>query len=396
MENNNSRFEHLLARFREGTASPDELDELLKMVQDPALTDELRRMWEHMPADAHHFDEATSRKILSSVLQDEPQSAIPMIQPRRRRFLVPAIAASIALFIAAAWAFVHYTSSKPSMPIVVNEPTQQPVQIMPGNNKAILQLSGGRTILLDSTADGSLINEGDARISKKDGQIVYQQSGNAATEEDRYNTLITPKGGQYQLILSDGTKVWMNAASSLKYPSSFTGSTREVELTGEAYFEVAKNPGKPFHVQLNGMDIEVLGTHFNVNAYDNEESINTTLLEGVVKVKGGLNDVQLKPGQQASGQPGKALRVLNDVDVDGVVAWKNGYFQFDQAGLDVLMRQIERWYDVTVKFEGKVPNRQFGGKISRNSNINDVLRILELTKVGFRIEGKTIIVTDKS
>lgn len=116
----------------------------------------------------------------------------------------------------------------------------------------------------------------------------------------------------------------------------------------------------------------------------------------MVKVKGGLNDVQLKPGQQASGQPGKALRVLNDVDVDGVVAWKNGYFQFDQAGLDVLMRQIERWYDVTVKFEGKVPNRQFGGKISRNSNINDVLRILELTKVGFRIEGKTIIVTDKS
>ena len=213
--------------------------------------------------------------------------------------------------------------------------------------------------------------------------------------ETTYNTLSTPRGGQYMLTLEDGTKVWLNAASSIKYPSAFSAGERTVELTGEAYFEVAKDAGRPFAVKVNGMAVNVLGTHFNVMAYGNEEATAVTLLEGAVNVTKDKDKVSLRPGQQALLKTGGALKVINNVNLEETVAWKNGYFQLDHTKLAVLMRQVERWYNVDVVYEGKIPNRQFGGKIYRNSDIKDVIKILEVSKVYSRTEGDKIIILDK-
>lgn len=398
MNKSNTRLGYLLQRFHAQTASQEELTELMQLLNSKDVENELHELWQQVPEQDRFFSEETSEQILASLLQKQPslqQSAA--IHPINHRSPVKrwfAVAATFALLASAGWIF--YLSSSRKAPVA--EPiAAAPVVITPGGNKATLTLSNGSAILLDSAQNGDLALQGNINIRKVDGQVVYKNGQEKETSSSlAYNTLTTPKGGQYQLILSDGTKVWMNAASSLRYPAAFTGTDRTVELNGEAYFEVAKNPSKPFRVLLNGMDVQVLGTHFNVMAYENELAIKTTLLEGSVRVNSGTQHAQLSPGQQAQNKPNTDLKVVNDVDVEEAVAWKNGYFQFNRDGLDVVMRQIERWYDVEVTYVGKMSERQFGGKISRSSNIEDVLKILRLSNVSFRIEGKTIIVTNKS
>jgi len=265
---------------------------------------------------------------------------------------------------------------------------------LPGKNTAILTLADGSTIVLDSAKNGALTSQGNTKVIKlNNGQLAYSSSG--ATNEVLYNTMSTPRGGQYKLVLSDGSKVWLNAASSIHYPTSFPGNERKVEITGEAYFEVAHDAKKPFKVSVNNMEVQVLGTHFNVNAYRDERTINTTLLEGSVKVTKGSSMSILKPGQQAIIQQAgddKKITVENNIDVEAVIAWKNGYFSFTNADMTAVMRQISRWYDVDIVYEGKIPDRKFGGEISRNLNASQALKILQASKVHFRIEGKKIIV----
>jgi ferric-dicitrate binding protein FerR (iron transport regulator) len=194
------------------------------------------------------------------------------------------------------------------------------------------------------------------------------------------------------MVLPDGSKVWLNAESSLRFPTAFTGNQREVTLTGEAYFEVAKNKEKPFRVEVDGMSINVLGTHFNVNAYLDENNIRTSLLEGSVKIiKGNLSEL-LKPGYQAVLNKKQDKIRITDADMDGVMAWKNGLFQFDGADINTIMHEIGRWYNVEIVYSGKVPARTFEGKISRNAELSEVLRILELSKVKFSVVGRKIIV----
>ena len=205
-----------------------------------------------------------------------------------------------------------------------------------------------------------------------------------------YNTLTTPRGGQYHLTLSDGTSVWLNAASSIKYPIAFTGNERRVEITGEVYFEVEHNAAKPFRVICNGQTVEDLGTHFNINAYNDENAVKTTLLEGSVNVSAAGKNKMLKPGEQAQLQHGN-IRIA-DVDVNKVAAWKNGLFQFNDDNIRDIMRQLGRWYDVDIKYEGNLPDWEFSGAIPRNANLSQVLDILSFVKVHFRIDGKTIVV----
>jgi ferric-dicitrate binding protein FerR (iron transport regulator) len=278
--------------------------------------------------------------------------------------------------------------------------------VAPGGNKAVLTLSDGTQIVLDSAMNGVLSSQGNSKVLKlNSGQLAYTANGESlkgssvkggAEKGNRslvYNTITTPRGGQYQLVLADGTKVWLNASSSLRYPVAFTGPERRVELSGEGYFEVVKNAAMPFRVRANDMDVDVLGTHFNVNAYADETAIKTTLLEGAVKVTSLVSSHILSPGQQAQLNKEGLLHIVSAVDLEEVVAWKEGYFQFNQADLKSIMRQISRWYDVDIRYEGEIPNRQFGGDISRTANVSEVLNILKMSQVHFRIEGRTIVLT---
>jgi len=220
--------------------------------------------------------------------------------------------------------------------------------------------------------------------------ITYNSSNNRS--EAVYNTIKTPRGGQYQLVLADGSQVWLNAASSIRFPVDFTEKVRKVEITGEAYFEIKKDAAKPFIVTIPGKgQVEVLGTHFNINAYDDENTLNTTLIEGSVKfIADNGESVKLKPGQQA--QLSSSVSVLNDADIDKIIAWKTGWFNFDRADITTIMRQVSRWYDVEVVYEGQVSKKTFSGIVSRSQQIAEVLKIMEKAGVKFRIEGKKITV----
>ncbi len=278
----------------------------------------------------------------------------------------------------------------------------------PGGDKATLILGNGSTIVLDNALKGPIAQQGNRQISRlPDGKIVYSKL-NTDTKEVLYNTLTTPRGGQSQLVLPDGTQVWLNAASSIRYPTAFTGKERDVEITGEVYFEVAHmsslDAGKnrepvalPFKVRANNASVEVLGTHFNINAYPDEPQLKTTLLEGSIRVEQLTTHRSqlIAPGQQvqlSAAEPYAAIQVVNHVDLTQVMAWKNGFFEFDDADPVVVMRQVARWYDVDVVFEGDL-HEKFGGRIGKDLPLSKLLQLLTSTGIKFRLEGRKLIVT---
>jgi len=308
--------------------------------------------------------------------------------------LWPRIAAAASVLLVLSFG-VYFLSHKKAH-------TQQVAQIhdiAPGGNKAILTLANGKKIILNGAPNGTLAQQGNSIIDKAaDGEVIYKPSVNGKTSNAElvtYNEMSIPRGGEYQeIVLPDGTKVWINSASTLRYPTTFNGNERKVEMTGEAYFEVAHNPAKPFKVISGGQTVEVLGTHFNVNAYDDEPAIKTTLLEGKVKVTAAAsNEVRiLQPGQQ-SALNGSSLTV-NPVETEEAVAWKNGQFIFENDNIQYIMRTISRWYNVDVEYNGAIPNDTFGGGTSRFKNVSVVLNILQLTgKVHFKIDGRKITVS---
>ncbi|MBS0026701.1 FecR family protein [Chitinophaga sp. 22321] len=264
--------------------------------------------------------------------------------------------------------------------------------IAPGGNKAMLTLADGNVITLDSTLKGKLAQQGNVNLQASPGLLKYDQGHVPANSGVAYNVLRTPKGGQYRLELPDGSKVWLNAASSLKFPTAFTGKERRVELSGEAYFEVAKNVGQPFYVSVNKANIAVLGTSFNVMAYADEADIRTTLLEGAVKVSQENTSSLLKPGEQSLLAPDGKIKVIEKADIDLAVAWKNGLTSFKSADIKTIMRQVERWYDVEVVYNGTIPARSFTGDIPRDANLSELLRLLEISKIHFKMENHKLIV----
>lgn len=264
----------------------------------------------------------------------------------------------------------------------------------PGTNKAILTLANGAKIILNEVANGKIAREGQTSITKiNDGSLKYLPSENgSASDQDTYNTISTPRGGQYQVTLPEGSKVWLNSVSSITFPTCFAGNQRKVTITGEVYFEVTRNKTKPFFVSTKGQSVQVLGTHFNINAYEDEEKTRTTLLEGSIKITASSNNSKIMiPGQQAEVDHNR-ITILKSDNANAAVAWKNGYFVFDGADLQSLMRQISRWYDVNIIYNGVPGDHEFIGEIKRNTNLSNVLKILALSGVHFRIENNNLYI----
>lgn len=312
-------------------------------------------------------------------------------------FTIQRIAAAAVLVIICATSLYFYTvkTEKPALKAVV-QPKPAEDDIAPGRNTAILTLSDGTKVNLDSAGNGRIASQAGLNITKRGSQLIYS-SGKAGSSPDDmvYNVIETPRGGEYMVMLPDGTKVWLNAASKLKYPAAFAGNERTVELQGEAYFEVASNKKMPFRVKTNLQSVEVLGTHFNINSYSDESSIRTTLLEGSVKVSLGNQRAArfLKAGEQSSVRSGVSSIGVTAVNVEEIVAWKNGYFLFNNEDIESVMRKISRWYNVDIDYKGKIPEGGFGGAVSKSKNISEVLRILELTKaVHFKVQGRRVTV----
>jgi transmembrane sensor len=262
-------------------------------------------------------------------------------------------AASVMLIIATIGIFVTKNRTN-NLQSVVNVPAKKELQndIAPGQKGAILTLATGQTILLDSAVNGSVAQQGNVSVIKKNGELVYNTEGK--TSEVVYNTMTTPAGRQFNLVLADGSKVWLNAASSITFPTAFVGKERKVIVTGEAYFEVAHNASMPFFVEMGKNKVCVLGTHFNVNSYDDESVVSVTLLEGSVNITNENNSKLIKPGQQAQINKDEKISLIRDIDVDNVVAWKNGRISFQGADIGTVMRQMSRWYDVDIEYNDKL------------------------------------------
>lgn len=320
-------------------------------------------------------------------------SKIKLKQERKKRkiFFHPvAAAACVAIGLAAV---LYFTLPVKNQVQLVNEVHDA----APGGNKARLTLADGSVIDLESAKNGQLVNQGGIRISKTaDGQLVYIDKGGDGSELQAggTNTISTPRGGQYQVILPDGTKVWLNAASSLKYASVFTKAERRVVLQGEAYFEVAKDKLRPFKVETDKQTVEVLGTHFNISAYSDEDAVKTTLSEGSVLLSNASGSVRLSPGEQGQSRGKQSkIAVLKDIDVDKEVAWKSDLFAFDNDDLKTIMRQLSRWYDLDIVYQGSAGGEKYIGEIPRSSKLSEVLRILELNHVYIDAKGKVLTVT---
>lgn len=312
--------------------------------------------------------------------------------PLYRKSLMRVAAAAVIVLLLSVGGYFYFAHDNSTPPISASEiPLLKNDVAAPETNKAVLTLEDGTIIQLDTASNGALAVQGNVNVIKTtNGQIVYQ--GDAS--EIKYNTLINPKGSKpVQLKLADGSEVWLNVASSITFPTAFVNKERKVQITGEAYFEIAHNAAMPFIVEKNEVSIQVLGTHFNVNSYDDEAALRITLLEGSVRVStnNGQRSTVIKPRQQAR-VVGSQLSVASGVDIDETMAWKNGLFSFNKADLKTVLRQLTKWYDVEVVYQGNVPNQTFGGDMERSLSLGQILRVLEKSDVHFEINGKKIIV----
>lgn len=410
---------YLLDRYFRGQLTQEEQQEFAKLLQDPqqehlVQQELLRLMEEHAlnePTgdDGHPWlaDPKAWEPVLQRVLMVDKTAEEAVVTGveesngggllRRmpyyglRRWIA---AASVLLMIGGSVVFFfHRHASKPSVPFVASAGR---TKIVPGSNKAVLTLANGQQIILNDAQKGTVGQQGNMKVIKLDsGALQYTRAqADPAVTATLYNVITTPRGGQYQVVLADGTKVWLNAETSLRFPISFTGANREVELTGEAYFEVRENKDKPFVVRAGQTETRVLGTHFNIMAYADEGPVKTTLLEGAVSMASGGKSALLQPGEQGQLDSDKGVIARQMVNTRAVVAWKDGYYFFDRTPVQSVMRQIARWYDVQVVYTGGPPRDEIVGKIPRSSDVADVLHIMELIGIQFKIDGKTIVVKD--
>ena len=395
-----SRLRHLLHIYTSGTATPAERSELMELIRMPeqeALVKELiggemelleLTDWEL----EKQLPEERATQILSNILRRPAEAAVVRQLPEQRkngRRWAWRAAAAVVILTAGMGGYRFLSGRWQDRMADVRS---LPHDVAPGSNKAVLTLANGTTIVLDSARSGKLTQQGGVSVIKLDsGRLAY---ASPVEKPDRalYNTLTTPRGGQYQLTLPDGSRVWLDAASSIKYPTAFTGKEREVEMTGEAYFEIAKNTGMPFVVKAGGTTTTVLGTHFNINAYEDERTLITTLLEGSVKFGCGKEEKVLHPGQQAVLNAETRSFTVKEADTYQAVAWKNGQLDFDNKDLPAIMRQISRWYDIDINFQSTYDGATFGGGISRQLNLSHVLRLLDKSGVHTRLEDHKLII----
>nr|WP_199082822.1 FecR family protein [Pedobacter sp. ASV19] len=394
--------EILLAKYNDGTATPAE-----RLLLDHWFITEsaARQQKDAEELDYFEIQHRVWKQISEQTNTNEAELPAEIKFPDRVK-LWPRIAVAAAVLLVIGAGLFFYTSYFAPRHPERSAATRDllPNDIKPGSNKAYLTLANGKRISLTDAAKGAIAQQSGVQITKTiDGQVIYTAPGDPGLRRDdrvALNTIETPKGGQYQIRLPDGSKVWLNAASKLIYPVSFNGrGQREVTLSGEAYFEISKDKQHPFRVKSAGQEVEVLGTHFNINSYSDEVGVKTTLLEGSVSISAlrhldparHLDGVVLKPGEQATLQASKIN--VQQVNPDYAVAWKNGLFSFNKASIQEVMKQLSRWYDVDVEFEGKPITSEFTGKIYRNVTLQQALKLLGYTDVKFKIEGKKIIIS---
>ena len=393
-----STIESLFRKYLDNQCSPEEVESLF-MLLDQEEHKETRESLINSQLQASHTAMALADPLLYEKLDQSLQQILWTIDQQKglvrstgwRKWQWAAAAAVFGLLVLGTYFFTR-TGVTPQ-PVIVQS---VPVKDIPAPSlvRATLRLADGREVNLDNAENGSLAVQGQVHVIKTaDGQITYQGKGN----ETLYNTLINPRGSKVVTIsLGDGTRVWLNAETSLRYPTAFTGKDRRVEITGEAYFEVAHDRSKPFKVEFSNAtgekgEVEVLGTHFDVNAYPDETNIKTTLLQGSVKVSQSDKIQMLSPGQQAIISSDK-ITLKKDIDVAQITAWKNGYFLFNNTDIQSIMRQVSRWYDIDVSFEGKIPSDGFTGKILRNVPLSKFLKVLEMNDVKVRRDGRNVTV----
>lgn len=375
--------EALLQRYLEGKCTPEEVLTLMQWLEKTdshrSLLRQMQEEFQRTMAEQPEISPVVSDRIEARLLQDISSVKIVRMKLLRRWI---AAAAILAFLVAAGTVFLLKEKEPATVPLVK---TTTP-DVAPGTNKAVLTLANGSTLTLDS-AGNQVIQQGATVVHQKNGQLQYDTESN--TTAVGYNILTVPRGGQFHVVLPDGSKVWLNAASSLRYPTAFTGNERLVELQGQGYFEVAKNAQQPFIVKVDEMTVKVLGTSFDVMAYKDEKAINTTLIEGAVKV----NDQILKPGQQASlDNANGCMYVYNNTDIQQVIAWKTGFFEFDNAKLADIMRQVSRWYDIDITYSTNTEPKLFGGRISRNLPLSEILHMLEANGAKFNMKGRSLTI----
>lgn len=409
------RLVYLLTQVRQSSATQEEFAELIGLLEsDPVQGQLLDSIRDYFGRPAPAIPEADPdlpgwQELLQRVLavdrppQREPEipsQPAPVVYFRRRwRWIA---AASIVVLLGAGLYFRMHNSSGSSP-----GPQQETVDIEPGKNGALLQLADGSTVLLDSLGNGLVANQGNAEVILHNGRLSYAgatgQPGPLTASATRlYNTLTTPRGRIFQLTLSDGTKVWLNAASSLRYPATFSKGQRLVEVSGEVYFEVASDPSSPFLVSFGGRQgqpagtVKVLGTSFNISTYPDEAASRTTLIDGAIKVSGTSGQLILKPGQQSELTRNGALAMHDKADLRDVLSWKNGSFSFDNKSLEEIMRLLSRWYDIDIVYEKGIPDIGIAGRMGRDVNLSRVLTFLQDSGLRFRLEaaGKKLIIVE--
>jgi transmembrane sensor len=386
MSYSGAEIDELIVKLLNGTIAKDEKNILEKWINSSEANKEIVENFQNKEwvttelGKMYKFDKEAGWKIIQQALK--PKHKVKVIRLPWRK-----IAVAASLVVCAGIGSYLVVKKNSASQVVKSSEIMNDAE--PGRTGAILTLSNGQKIVLDDSKNGQLTNQNNTLVSKTNGGLTYKAGKNAKIV---YNTMTTPKSRQYSLQLADGTKVWLNAFSSITFPTVFSSNTRDVKLTGEAYFEVAKNKNKPFRVFVNDIRIKVLGTHFNVNAYGDEDNIKTSLLEGSILINQKNKGVLLKPGQQAQNDKSGGIIIKNNINTDEVMGWKNGVFYFENASLKVVLEQISRWYDVDVVFEKRVDSRKFEGEIERSLNLSQVLKILEKNKVHFKLEGKVLTV----
>lgn len=372
---NEEEIRELLKRYRQGNCTEQEKESVELWFDITSKQSDWQ--WKN-PAQK----ESTRANILKGIKEVTQQRK----QEKLRIWPYISVAASLLILLFAGWYF--YFSNQKQL-------SQQPfhqIAVAPGSKQAMLTLSDGSSVMVDDAANGVVASDGSSRVLKNgDGTLEYQSENNQVKPAGR-NTLAVPRGGTFQITMSDGTKAWINSATTITYPAGNADSERLVELTGEAYFEVAKDKKRPFKVMSNGTEILVTGTHFNVSAYDDDQKVTTTLAEGAVIVSNKGHQRALIPGQQSVSSASGDI-TFGKVDVESALAWKEGYFVFEDQDLKSVMKMVSRWYDVEIEYQGAIPDNKFGGTFSKSKGLDGLLNYLQqLSNIQFKQQGKKIII----
>lgn len=383
------RIDHLLKQYAAGELTEEEQQELEALLAQPGRKTLEERIAAIVGAEdktSYTISEETSKATFERILSaDKPSPR--KIRPMRRWLAAAAVA---LLCVSAGGYFLLNRDGRPA-----GTAQSQPVkpEKAPGRNTAILYLADNSAVALDSLGDGQLAAQGGSSVTMANGQLSYLPQAGKKAQAPAFNRIVTPRGGEFTIVLPDGTRVWLNAASSLTFPTVFSGAKREVELTGEAYMQVAEDKTHPFEVKIRDVNVAVVGTQFNIMGYEDESGIVTTLVSGAVRITAPGNDARLlSPGQHAVVDKSGALHI-EKADVAEETAWKNGRIYFDRANIRQIMRQVSRWYDVDIQYRGDVADMDFTCTVSRRDKLSKLLALLEMTgAVHFTMEGNTIVV----